>query len=253
VTTLSPTAWTLAWSDEFDRADGQSPDPVKWVFDLGGHGWGNQELQTYTHRKVNARIVDGCLLIEARQERWKGPDRITRRYTSARLKTANRLAFRYGKVEARILLPAGQGIWPAFWMLGVDTPGRPWPHTGEIDIMENIGSDTTVVFGTAHGPKDSGIFSLTAPYRLPPSQSFADDFHVFALEWEPDALRFFVDGNLYQTLTRVNVPAGGTWAFDHPFYLLLNVAVGGTWPGPPNTSTTFPQRMRVDYVRVYRR
>lgn len=253
---LPPTpvpGWIQTWADEFDRPDGSAPDPGKWAFDLGGSGWGNQELQTYTNRPANVRIQDGCLIIEARRENRRGPDRILRRYTSARLKTERRFAFRYGKVEARMLLPAGKGIWPAFWMLGESAPDRIWPATGEIDVMESIGSDTTVVHGSAHGPMGSKVFSLTAPYRLPPNQSFADDFHLFALEWEPDALRFYVDGKLYQTRTRADVPPGGSWPFNHPFYLLLNVAVGGTWPGPPDATTSFPQRMRVDFIRVYRR
>ena len=241
------------WSDEFDQAEGMPPDPGKWSFDRGGDGWGNRELETYTDRPVNARVQGGSLLIEARRERWTGPDRLPRRYTSARLTTENRFAFRYGKAEARILLPAGKGIWPAFWMLGESASGRKWPHTGEVDIMENIGSDTTVIHGSAHGPRAAGTFSVTAPYQLPPGLSFADDFHLFTLEWEPDALRFYVDGHLYQTHTRTDLPPGGEWVYDHPFYLILNVAVGGAWPGSPDAATTFPQRMYVDYVRVYQR
>lgn len=249
----APPGWALVWADEFDQPDGSQPDPRRWGFEVGGEGWGNRELQTYTDRPENARILHGCLVVEARREAWRGADGVLRDFTSARLTTRGRFAFRYGRVEARLLLPAGRGIWPAFWMLGTPEEGRRWPATGEIDVVEAIGSDTTVVHGSAHGPRGSGLFSFTAPYRLGPGQSFADNFHTFAVEWEPGALRFFVDGTLYQTRTPADLPEGGRWAFDHPFYLLVNVAVGGTWPGPPDGTTAFPQRLWVDHIRVYRR
>jgi beta-glucanase (GH16 family) len=149
-------------------------------------------------------------------------------------------------------VPSGQGIWPAFWMLGNDIGAVSWPACGEIDIMENIGREPTTVHGTVHGPGYSGAAGIGAAYGLPDGAPFADDFHVFAIEWEPQAIRWYVDGALYHTLTPAALPAGARWAFDHPFFMLLNVAVGGNWPGNPDATTVFPQRMLVDYVRVYR-
>ena len=181
-----------------------------------------------------------------------GPDGVAREYTSARLKTQKLFAQKYGKFEARIRIPKGQGMWPAFWMLGDDFPTAGWPGCGEIDIMENIGREPATVHGTIHGPGHSGDDSLGAPYFVP-SGIVADDFHVFAVEWEPNEIRFYVDGHLYETRTPADLPAGARWTFDHPFFLILNVAVGGKWPGSPDASTKFPQQMLVDYVRVYSR
>ena len=245
--------WQLVWSDEFQGPLGAGPDPAKWVFDLGGEGWGNQELEAYTDSRANARIQDGCLVLEARREPWQGPDGLLRDFTSARLKTEGRFSFRYGRVEARIQLPAGKGIWPAFWMLGDRDGERKWPDTGEIDIMENLGQDPATVHGSVHGPGGARTWSLSAAFHLGPGQSFSRSFHVFALEWEPDALRFYVDDALYQTRTRADLPADGRWVFDHPFHLLLDLAVGGDWPGAPDAETRFPQQMKVAYVRVYSR
>ena len=180
-------------------------------------------------------------------------DGIARNYTSARLKTLGKFSQTYGRFEARIKIPRGQGIWPAFWMLGddIDKPG--WPTCGEIDIMENIGKEPGIVHGTIHGPGYSGDKGIGSPYALATDQRFADDFHVYAVEWEPAAIRFYVDDHLYATRTPEELPKGTKWVYDHPFFLLLNVAVGGGWPGNPDSTTVFPQTMLVDYVRVYER
>jgi beta-glucanase (GH16 family) len=218
--------------------------------ETGGGGWGNNELESYTNRTQNAHVQDGNLVITAIQETYTGPDGITRPYTSARLKTQGLFEQKYGRFEARIKIPRGQGMWPAFWMLGNTIGTVHWPNRGEIDIMENIGKEPDKVHGSMHGPGYSGANGLTAAYTLP-SGKFADDFHIFAVEWEASAVRFYVDGNLYETRTPADLPAGTTWVFDHPFLILLNVAVGGDWPGSPDNTTVFPQSMLVDYVRVY--
>jgi beta-glucanase (GH16 family) len=244
--------WQLSWSDEFNAADGSAPDPSKWTLETGGGGWGNQELEYYTARPQNAHIQNGNLVIMVLQETYSGPDGVTRNYTSARMKTQKHFSQTYGRFEARLKVPFGQGIWPAFWMLGDDIDQVDWPNCGEIDIMENIGKEPATVHGTIHGPGYSGAGGVTAAFSLP-SGRFADDFHVFAVEWEPNAIRFYVDDHLYATQTPAALPAGTKWVFDHPFFILLNVAVGGSFPGSPDQTSTYPQTMEVDYVRVYRR
>jgi beta-glucanase (GH16 family) len=243
---------TLVWSDEFSTPDGSSPDRTKWTYDLGGRGWGNHELETYTNRKENAHIEKGNLVITAQKETYTGADGITRDYTSARLKTQGLFVQTYGRIEARIKIPEGQGMWPAFWMLGQDIPTAGWPKCGEIDIMENIGKEPAMIHGSLHGPSTTANTSdLTSIFTLPAGQNFATDFHLYAVEWEPDIVRFYVDANLYATFHSADWPAGGKWVFDHPFFIILNLAVGGDWPGPPDSSVKFPQAMLVDYVRVY--
>ncbi|PMP77141.1 MAG: glycosyl hydrolase family 16 [Chloroflexus aggregans] len=237
VPTVSP--WMLVWSDEFD---GETLNPSNWLFDKGAGGWGNNELQFYTNRPENARIEAGVLVIEARQEEY-----LAWEYTSARIKTHYLHAWTYGRIEARMQLPAGgKGIWPAFWMLGENIATARWPNCGEIDIMENIGNPT-MVYGSVHGPGYSGGNAITKPFVS--SQPLSDDFHIYAVEWEPDEIRWYVDDQLYHTLRRDQVP--GEWVFDHPFFLILNLAIGGNWPGYPDETTVFPQQLRVDYVRVY--
>jgi beta-glucanase (GH16 family) len=244
--------WRLVWSDEFSGADGSSPDSSKWTYDLGGKGWGNQELESYTNRKENARIEKGNLVITALKESYTGADGLTRDYTSARLKTLGLFAQTYGRFEARIKIPAGQGMWPAFWMLGEDISSAGWPKCGEIDIMENVGKEPGTVHGSLHGPSTERPTSdLTSIFSLPVGQNFADDFHLYAVEWDPEIVRFYVDSNLYASFQSSQWPAGGKWVFDHPFFIILNLAVGGNWPGSPDASTKFPQSMLVDYVRVY--
>jgi beta-glucanase (GH16 family) len=245
--------WTLVWSDEFNGANGSVVDPSKWISETGGNGWGNQELEYYTNRPLNAYQQDGNLVIKVLEEKYTGADGVTKNYTSARLKTLGRFTQTHGRFEARIKIPRGQGIWPAFWMLGDDIRDPGWPKCGEIDIMENIGKEPAMVHGTIHGPGYSGGKGIGAPYSLPGGEKVADDFHVFAVEWESNAIRFYVDEHLYETRTPADLPKGTKWVYDHPFFLLLNVAVGGDWPGSPDASSVFPQEMLVDYVRVYRR
>jgi beta-glucanase (GH16 family) len=248
-----PSSWTLVWSDEFEGLAGATVDATRWRFDVGGGGWGNQELQSYTDRARNAHLSgDGALVIDVLREGHTGPDGIPREFTSARLKTQGTFAETYGRFEARLKVPHGQGIWPAFWMLGTDITSAGWPACGEIDVMEHIGREPALVHGTIHGPGYSGGSGIGSAFTLPAGR-FADDFHVFAVEWDRDVLRWYVDGQLYLTRTPAHLPTGTRWVFDHPFFLILNVAVGGTWPGPPDATTVFPQRMLVDYVRVYRK
>jgi beta-glucanase (GH16 family) len=251
--TTSESAWVLTWSDEFDGPDGSPPDPAKWVLESGGHGWGNNELEFYTARLQNVRQENGHLVIEAIKENFTGDKGTRRDYTSARLKTQGRFSQRYGRFEARIQIPSGKGMWPAFWMLGDDFSSAGWPACGEIDIMESAGdTEPAMIHGSLHGPGYSGANALTAAYTLSRGR-FSDGFHVFAVEWAPQVVRFFVDGELYATKTPSDVPVGKRWVFDHPFFILLNLAVGGNLPGSPRNSTVFPQRMLVDYVRVYSR
>lgn len=240
--------WQLAWSDEFNQADGSSPASTNWNYDLGGGGWGNGELENYTARTNNARIVGGQLVIEAKAESYGGNS-----YTSARLLTKGKWSWTYGRMEARIKIPRGQGIWPAFWMLGTNIDSVNWPTCGEIDIMENIGktSDQGTTHGTIHGPGYSGGGGLSGTFTLPGGAALADGFHVFAVEWTTNQIQWFVDTNLYFTVTPASLN-GNTWVFTQPQYLLLNVAVGGGWPGYPDGTTIFPQQMLVEYVRVYK-
>jgi beta-glucanase (GH16 family) len=244
--------WTLTWSDEFDGPDGSAVDPTKWKHDTGGSGWGNQELEYYTDGTQNAVVQGGNLVITAttdgasQYQCWYG----TCTYTSARLLTQGLFSQTYGRFEARVQMPTGRGLWPAVWMLGNDISTVSWPACGEIDFMETIGSDISTNHGSLHAPN----YNPTATYPLPGGGTFADDFHTFAIEWEPGTVRFYVDDNLYETQNSSGVPSGGTWEFDgQPFFLLANVAVGGQWPGSPDSTTTFPQTMKVDWVRAYQK
>lgn len=248
----STSDWILTWSDEFNGPTGSAPDPNKWVVESGGNGWGNNELEYYTARAKNVRQENGNLVIEAFKERFVGPDGVQRDYTSARLKSEGRFSQRYGRFEARIQIPSGQGSWPAFWMLGDDYPVKGWPACGEMDVMESFGTEAQTIQGSLHGPGYSGTNPLTTAYQLPRGR-FSDSFHVFAVEWEPQVVRFYVDDKLYATRTPADLPAGKPWVFDHPFFVLLNLAIRGDLPGWPGDSSAFPQRMLVDYVRVYRR
>jgi len=244
--------FTLAWSDEFDQGDNSAPDPAKWKFEIGGNGWGNQELEYYSSRRENARMRRGNLEIIARKESYTGADGVQRDYTSARLITSGKFEQAYGRFEARIKIPYGQGVWPAFWLLGADDKQVGWPQCGEIDIMENIGREPGMVHGTIHGPGYSGGKGIGGSYSVNAGR-FADDFHIYAVEWEPEEIRFYVDDHLYTARRPSDLPAGTKWVYDHPFYILLNFAVGGEWPGSPDATTKFPQVMLVDYVRVYKK
>jgi beta-glucanase (GH16 family) len=242
-TAPTPTPGSTSWSDEFDGPASTLPNSAKWTYDLGGGGWGNQELETYTSDPANVHLDgNGHLVIHV--------DRAGSTYTSARIKTQGRFSAQYGRIEARIRLPFGQGIWPAFWMLGADYPATPWPQCGEIDIMENVGREPSVVHGSVHGPGYSGGSSISSAYTLAGGAKLSDDFHVFAIDWAPQSIAFSVDGVVYRTVRPGSLPSGAPWVFDKPFFLILNVAVGGTFPGSPNATTEFPQEMIVDYVRV---
>lgn len=246
----------LIWSDEFSGPALTAPNPEKWGYDIGTgfDGWGNQELEYYTNRIQNSFLDgQGNLVIKAIKETYTGADGITREYTSARLVTRGKFDITYGRIEARIKIPFGQGLWPAFWLLGsnIDQPGVGWPNCGEIDVMENIGREPSIVHGTIHGPGYSGANGLTGLYTLPDNQKFSDDFHIFAVDWDVRIIKFYVDGNLYRTIIKNDLPPGTQWVFSHPYYILLNVAVGGAWPGNPDSATVFPQTMMVDYIRIY--
>jgi beta-glucanase (GH16 family) len=247
-----PSGWRLIWSDEFDDVAGSRPDENKWTPVIGGGGWGNQELEYYTHHDNAYQDGHGHLVLEARKENpanyqcWYGPCH----FTSARLITKGKFECRYGRVEARIKIPSGQGIWPGFWMLGNDIDTVGWPNCGEIDIMENIGREPATIHATIHGPNYAGAHGISGAYRLSQGR-FADQYHLFAAEWNTQRIAFFVDKINYFTVTRAAVEQRGKWVYDHPFYLLLNVAVGGNWPGNPDSSSTYPQAMLVDAIRVY--
>ncbi len=242
-----------AWRDEFNQPVGSAPDPAKWVYDLGNSdGWGNAELEFYTATRANSFVAgdpaatDGKVLV-IRAER--GADG---RYTSARLKTLGKFATRYGRIEARLKLPRGQGIWPAFWMLGANIDQAGWPQCGEIDIMESIGHRPGVLFGTMHGPGYSGDKGIQGRVTLPEGTALGDAYHVYGVEWSPKKITWLFDGQPYFTATPARLPPGAKWVFDDgPFFLILNLAVGGGWPGYPDATTTFPQELRIDYVRVY--
>ena len=232
--------WKLVWGDDFDGASGTAANASNWAYDTGPN-WYNGELQDYTSGSTNASLDgNGNLVIEARKETREG-----KQYTSARLKTEGKKTFTRGRFEGRMKFPYGQGMWPAFWMLG----GNSWPDTGEIDIVENLGREPSIAHGTMHGPGYSGSAGPTASYTLPASAKFSDDFHIFAVEWESNAIRWYVDDTLYSTKTPADIN-GKTWVFDHGFFIILNLAVGGDWPGAPDATTVFPQKMLIDYVRV---
>ena len=233
----------LVMQDEFNT-NGE-PDATLWNYNTGtgSNGWGNNELQFYTDRPENVIVEDGNLVITARKESFSGSQ-----YTSARLLTKGKFEQAYGRFETRMKLPWGQGIWPAFWMLGADIDTNEWPGAGEIDIMEFRGQNPTVVLGTVHGPGYSAGQSISKSYTLK-NDRFDTGFHVFGIEWGPNYINFYVDDVLYNQITPKDVP--GEWVFDKPFYILVNLAVGGSFVGSPNNETVFPQTMLVDYVRVY--
>jgi beta-glucanase (GH16 family) len=253
-TSDAPGAWMLAWSDEFEGPAGTPINSVDWTCDTGGHGWGNDELQYYTARLDNVSLDgDGNLAIVARAANPAGYQCHYGEclYTSARCTTLDKVEFMYGRVEARVKLPAGQGMWPAFWMLGADILDVGWPASGEIDIVEMVGKEPRNVYGGIHGTGFAGGENGFIGFQTN-VEGFADDFHVFAVEWFPDVIRWYVDDELFHTATPGDI-SPNAWLFDHEFYLLLNLAVGGSWPGPPDETTVFPQTMLVDYIRVYQR
>lgn len=240
-----PTEVRLSFEDEFDGPAGESPDPAKWAFDKGTD-WGNAQLEYDTDRPENVSLDgEGHLAITAREESYGGQP-----YTSGRIKTQGLFERAHGRFEARIKLPSGRGLWPAFWLLGADIQTAGWPVCGEIDVMEYRGQEPAVAHGSLHGPGYSGGSALTSTYVLPEG-GFDDDYHVFAIEWDEDGITWYIDDDAYQTITPGDLPGGKAWVFDDPFFILLNVAVGGNYVGSPDSSTVFPQTMYVDWVRAY--
>ncbi|SDU10883.1 Glycosyl hydrolases family 16 [Polaribacter sp. Hel1_33_78] len=243
VTTLKK----LVFVDNFE-VDG-ALDSAKWAYDTGtgDNGWGNNELQYYSDRLENVEVKDGMLHITALQESYMGSG-----YTSGKVLTRGLFETKYGRFEARIKLPWGQGLWPAFWLLGDDAEGTViWPKIGEIDIMEYVGQEPTIAHGSIHGPGYSAGEAVTKSYTLENSR-FDTDFHVFGIEWGPNYINYYIDDVLYNQITPKDLPEGTKWVFnDNQFYLILNMAVGGSFVGSPNAETEFPQKMVVDYVKVY--
>jgi beta-glucanase (GH16 family) len=233
----------LVMQDEFN-VDG-APNSDLWSYNIGRgtNGWGNNELQYYTDRPENIVVQDGILKITARQESFMGAS-----YTSARILTKGKFEKKYGRFEARIKVPYGKGLWPAFWMLGSDSDTNIWPLCGEIDIMEYLGDNPTTVFGTVHGPNYFGANAISKSYTLP-NNRFDNDFHIYGIEWGENYINFYIDDVLYNQITPEKVT--GEWVFDQPFYIILNMAVGGNFPGNPNNETIFPKEMLIDYVRIY--
>lgn len=230
------------WKDEFN---GTSIDNSIWGYDIGNNGWGNNESQYYTNSPSNAYVSDGKLVIVAKKENYNGSE-----YTSARLITKGKKSFTFGRVDIRAILPKGQGIWPALWMLGSKIDQTGWPNCGEIDIMELIGNSPNVVHGTIHyGPQGATeSTSLTSEYGLP-SGDFSDKYHVFSLLWSADNIEILVDDVSYFKVNHTQV--GAIYPFNEPFFVIFNIAVGGNWPGYPDATTVFPQTMYVDYIRVF--
>ena len=253
------TSWRLVWSDEFDGPAGARADTAKWGYQTGDGcsagicGWGNQEKEYYTDAADNSALSgEGQLVITGRRASenrscYYGPCR----YTSAKLTTKNKLHVAPGRVEARIKLPSGQGLWPAFWLLGARYPTTPWPMAGELDVMENHGSESRAISSAIHGPGYSGSTTPFVHASTLERGSFAADFHAFAVEWDSTRVQFFVDDVLHYTIARAEVERRGAWVFDQPFYVIVNLAVGGTFDGDPKSETILPATMLIDYVRVY--
>jgi len=273
-----PFSQTLIWQDEFAQPVGSGPDPSKWTHDLGDHGWGNAELQCYTDSRENAFVVADAEATDGRALVIRALRDSEGRYTSARIKTQGKFAAKFGRIEARLKLPKGQSVWAAFWTLGATIGECGWPECGEIDIMELLGHEPDKVYGTIHGPGHSGGDNqTTAHYRIGKRDTdgsvggdlprgdwqnsarrgvaetdFSTGYHVFAVEWQPGRIEWFVDGERYHSLTPADLPEGARWVFDDtPQFILLNLAVGGHWPGYPDDTTEFPQDYRIDYVRVW--
>jgi beta-glucanase (GH16 family) len=244
--------WHLVWNDEFNGPAGTLPDPKLWTYDLtSGSGYGNNEWEYYTNDPANVSMDGkGYLGITARKSDGSlGCYYGACQYTSARLTTKSIYQFTYGLIEARVKVPGGIGLWPAFWMLGADYDAHGWAACGEIDIMEYIGQHPNRLYGTAHGPGYSGGSGLGSTIEA--DQPLSDDYHVFAVEWHPDSIVWMLDGKPYFQITPADVPAGDEWVFDHDFFILMNVAVGGGMAGLIDPATIFPETMSVDYIRVY--
>jgi beta-glucanase (GH16 family) len=243
---------TLVWSDEFAGPQGSPADSAVWAPMTGGKGWGNHELECYTDSRDNSALDgNGYLVISARAAKGHAcVDGSTNDYTSARLSTQGRKTFEYGTLAVRAKMPTGDGAWPAFWALGEDHETAGWPASGEIDVTEVVGKQKNVTHGTLHGPTvDGKPFSVSGTQTLPADLS--SDFHVYSATWTPTSVEFAVDDAVYARFTKDDVEKHGRWVYDKPFYLLLNVAVGGDFPGNPSANSFWPQQMVVDWVRVY--
>jgi beta-glucanase (GH16 family) len=257
--------WNLAWSDEFDGPAGAPPDSRKWLAETGDNGWGNDELEYYCAPASTAGPCDpkkpnaaqdgkGSLVIQAIRNS-------SGTWTSGRFKSLGLAEFKYGRIEARMELPVGAGLWPAFWLLGVDRSSAGWPSCGEIDVMENVpagvpgglGPDT--IKGTVHGEGYSGVHGLGKNHKLPAGGTVDDGYHVYGALWSKGLVQFYVDDwrKPYYSVAPKDLPKGSAWVFDKPFFLIMNLAVGGSWPKSPSADTPNPAKMLVDYVRVYRR
>jgi beta-glucanase (GH16 family) len=245
IQTLPTKNYDLVWNDEFDGDSGTAPSDSKWTYDIGTgqNGWGNNELQSYTNNSKNiSKDGLGHLVITAIKDG-------SGNYTSARIKTEGLFSQQYGRIEARIKTPTGSGIWPAFWMLGSNIKDVGWPQCGEIDIMEQKGKFSNITYGTLHGPGYSGGEAISTAYGLQ-NDRFDMDFNIYAVEWDENQIDFYVNNYLYKRVKPSDIP--GEWVFNQPFFIIMNVAVGGNFVGPPNINTPFPCSMYIDYIRVYK-
>jgi beta-glucanase (GH16 family) len=241
-------AGTLVWADEFRGPKGAKPDPEKWRFETG-FGWGDGEFQYY--RRANAELDGaGNLAIEGRKERYTDADGVTADYTSARLNTEDRFEFAYGRVEARIRVPAGRGLVAAFWALGSNHSAIGWPAAGEIDVMEVNGAEPTTLVGNLHGPR-RGHEDYSLDAERPTAEPLSNRFHVYGVSWAPGRIAFSLDGQVYGSRRPADLPPGSRWRFDHPFFLVMTLAIGGEWAGPPDATTSWPATMLVDWLRVW--
>ncbi|MEL7532106.1 MAG: family 16 glycosylhydrolase [Bacteroidota bacterium] len=236
--------YNLVWADEFD---GTSLDLDNWSYIVGDGcpnvcGFGNNELQIYTNERDNLFLTDDCMVIEAQQ--------VTGGYRSARIRSLGKQEFQYGRIDIRAMMPVGQGIWPALWMMGDDSETTGWPACGEIDIMEYLGHEESTTHGTVHFGEDWTQHRFKGNSYSLPAGTFHEKFHVFTIIWEENLIEWYVDDVFFFRITPADL-GGETWRFDHPFYFLVNMAIGGNWPGSPDASTQFPQRMFVDYIRVF--
>ncbi len=243
-----PKGYQLLWSDEFTQAKGSGPDSAKWNFTFQKDN--QDEVETYTKLPQNISVVEDPLARDGKALRIQAVKERNGSYTSARITTQGKFSFKYGWIECRARLPFGQGMWPAFWMLGEDIAKVNWPECGEVDVMEAIGKEPAINHGSIHGPGYTGE-KWGSAYTLPGGKLFKDAYHTFAMEWKPKRVTFYVDDQAYKTFTPGDMEAGQKWVFEHPFYLILQLALGGGWSGKPDETTRFPQSLMVDYVRVY--
>jgi len=242
---LSYPGKSMVWSDEFNQT---SLDMNSWNYETGGY-WFNNEIQYYRGGTANTALQNGKLVITAKKETYQN-----REHTSARLTTEGKVEYKYGRIDVRAKLPKGQGIWPAIWMLGDDMSSVGWPACGELDMMELLGHEPHKIHGSInYGPQgNSWAHTKTTSYSLPVSEGdFSDKYHVFSVLWEENSIKYYVDDNLYATYNPNNIAGGQAWRFNHPFFFILIIAVGGDWPGNPDPTTIFPQQMLIDYIRIF--